>query len=113
MTIFPHTFVFGKGILAVPQVDRVAANYGTKTEAISVTVTIPTYRRSGPLIDCTRSTVRGSQLPHEINVIRHDEVTPSKEALIQAQYLCGGKTALRVDWVAKSGHIPPVGREPA
>jgi GT2 family glycosyltransferase len=74
----------------------------------AIAVIIPTYRRPGPLIDCIRSIVVGSQQPHEIIVIGREGDSQTKEALAQAQKLCSGKTTLRVDWVIETGHVPPV-----
>lgn len=76
-------------------------------------VAIPSYRRLGPLIDCVRCIVRGGRQPDEIIVIGRDDDTPTEEAPVQAQDLRGGKTALRVDWVTRPGHIPSARRAPA
>jgi GT2 family glycosyltransferase len=73
-----------------------------------VTVVIPTYRRPGPVVECIRSLVEGPRKPDEIIVVGREDDTPTKEALVQAQELCAGKTALRAGWVTETGHLPPV-----
>ena len=79
-----------------------------ETNPLPVSVVIPTYRRPGPLTDCLRSLVPGSQRPHEIIVVGREGDTPTREALARAQEFCAGKTALRAAWVTEPGHIPPV-----
>jgi len=73
-----------------------------------VTVVIPTYRRPGLVVECIRSLVEGAQQPHEIIVVGRKGDTPTEGALVRAQELCRGKTALRADWVTQPGHLPPV-----
>jgi GT2 family glycosyltransferase len=75
---------------------------------ITIAVVVPTYRRPGPLIDCVRSLVAGSRQPDEIIVVGREDDTPTKEALVQAQEMCAGKSALRMGWVTQPGHVPPV-----
>ena len=79
-----------------------------KAEHRSATIVIPTYRRPGPMIDCVRSLVEGSQQPDEIIVVGREDDTPTKEALVQAEELCAGKSALHAGWVTQPGHLPPV-----
>ena len=74
----------------------------------SVTIVIPTYNRPGPLIDCIRSIVAGRWLPSEIIVIGREGDTKTVEVLAHAQEICTGKTILRVGWVTRPGHLPPV-----
>lgn len=77
-------------------------------ELSSVIVVIPTYCRPGFLIECIRSIVGGIQPPHKVMVIGREDDTPTKDALIQAQEMCAGKTVLRAGWVTEAGHLPPV-----
>jgi GT2 family glycosyltransferase len=72
------------------------------------TVVIPTYGRPGPLIDCIRSLIEGKQQPCEIIVVGREGDASTKDALVLAQQLCAGRTALRTAWVTEAGHIPPV-----
>jgi GT2 family glycosyltransferase len=74
----------------------------------SVTIIIPTYNRPGPLIDCVRSIVEGRELPSEIIIVGRDGDTKTAEALTQAQEICSVKATLRVGWVTRPGHLPPV-----
>lgn len=76
--------------------------------AVSITIVIPTYRRPGSLLDCIGSIVQGSRLPDEIIVVGREGDQKTSDAAADAHEICSGKTAFRMAWVTRPGHIPPV-----
>jgi len=81
---------------------------GRESSSPPVTVVIPTYRRPTPLIDCIRSITAGDHMPGEIIVVGREGDDETSAVLPQAQEICSGKTVLRVGWVTRPGHLPPV-----
>ena len=101
---------FGIGVSRQPGVQgqRADSRVSGRGTVASVTIVIPTYNRPGPLVDCIRSIVEGSELPSEIIVVGREGEAKTAEVLAQAQEICSRKTTLRVGWVTRPGHLPPV-----